>query len=333
MIMSKRFLVIQTAFTGDAILASAVLENLHTHFPTAKIDLLVRKGNESLFTGHPFLHKVLVWNKQQNKLKHLLQLLFTIRRNGYDQVINLHRFATSGILTAFSGAKVTTGFDKNPLSFLFTNKVKHVIGDGRHETDRNQELIENLTGKTSALPKLYPTKADQESIRPYQSQKYICIAPGSVWFTKTWPEEKWITFTCLFCQKFPDITIYLLGAPSEKALCERIQSSSQNGNIRSLCGTISLLQSAALMKKAEMNFVNDSAPMHLASAMNAPVTAVYCSTIPSFGFGPLSDVAHVIESKESLDCRPCGLHGHRHCPKGHFNCAYTINEQELIDIC
>lgn len=330
--MSRRFLVIQTAFTGDAILASAVLENLHTHFPTAEIDILVRKGNESLFIGHPFLHSVLVWNKQQNKLKHLLQLLFTIRRNNYDYVINLHRFATSGILTAFSGAKETIGFDKNPLSSLFRKKIKHVIGDGRHETDRNQELIAHLTGNTTALPKLYPTKTDEEKIRSYQNQKYICIAPGSVWFTKTWPEEKWITFTRLFGQRFPDITIYLLGAPSEKVLCERIQSSSQTGNIRSLCGTISLLQSAALMRGAEMNFVNDSAPMHLASSMNAPVTAIYCSTMPSFGFGPLSTVAHIIETKEVLDCRPCGLHGHRNCPKGHFKCAHTINEQELIDV-
>jgi ADP-heptose:LPS heptosyltransferase len=43
------------------------------------------------------------------------------------------------------------------------------------------------------------------------------------------------------------------------------------------------------MKDAAMNYVNDSAPMHFASAVNAPVTAVYCSTIPAFGFGPLSD--------------------------------------------
>jgi ADP-heptose:LPS heptosyltransferase len=76
-----------------------------------------------------------------------------------------------------------------------------------------------------------------------------------------------------------------------------------------------------LMKKAKMNYVNDSAPLHLASALDAPVTAVFCSTIPAFGFGPLSFNSHVIETKENLDCRPCGLHGYRECPESHFMCA------------
>ena len=63
----KNILVIQTAFIGDAILASSVLEKLHAFFPQAKISLLVRKGNESLYQEHPFLHTLLVWNKKEGK--------------------------------------------------------------------------------------------------------------------------------------------------------------------------------------------------------------------------------------------------------------------------
>jgi heptosyltransferase-2 len=96
-------------------------------------------------------------------------------------------------------------------------------------------------------------------------------------------------------------------------------------------GQLSFLQSAALMKDAVMNYVNDSAPMHFASAVNAPVTAVYCSTIPAFGFGPLSDERFIVEVKAPLDCRPCGLHGYRACPLGHFNCAYKIEERQLLE--
>ena len=92
-----------------------------------------------------------------------------------------------------------------------------------------------------------------------------------------------------------------------------------------------MLQSAALIKDAEMNYVNDSAPMHFASSVNAPVAAVYCSTIPAFGFGPLSDTQFIIEVEEKLGCRPCGLHGHKACPQGHFKCALDIREQQLLD--
>jgi heptosyltransferase-2 len=78
------------------------------------------------------------------------------------------------------------------------------------------------------------------------------------------------------------------------------------------------------MKYAEMNYVNDSAPMHLASAVNAPVTAYFCSTIPEFGFGPLSENSTVVQTTEKLPCRPCGLHGKRKCPEGHFKCADVL---------
>ena len=90
-----------------------------------------------------------------------------------------------------------------------------------------------------------------------------------------------------------------------------------------------VLESAALMKDATMNYVNDSAPMHMASAMNAKTTAIYCSTIPAFGFGPLADNAKIVETKLTLDCRPCGVHGHKACPEGHFKCAFSIETSEL----
>jgi heptosyltransferase-2 len=83
------------------------------------------------------------------------------------------------------------------------------------------------------------------------------------------------------------------------------------------------------MKNADMNYVNDSAPMHLASAMNAKTTAIFCSTVPEFGFGPLADGARIVEITEKLDCRPCGLHGFKECPKGHFNCGNQIKIEGL----
>ena len=57
----KKILVIQTAFIGDVILATGVLETLNEAFPDAKIDFLVRKGNHSLLQGHPFVNRVLIW--------------------------------------------------------------------------------------------------------------------------------------------------------------------------------------------------------------------------------------------------------------------------------
>ncbi len=332
-----KFLVIQTAFIGDVVLATALRQKLPHHFPDAQIDFLVRKGNETLLTNHPYLHEVLVWNKKQHKLRNLWRLIRRIRKTKYNKVINVQRFAATGLLTAFSGAAETIGFDKNPLSLLFTRKIPHVVsaavGPPLHEIDRNQRLIAAFTGNQPAKPRLYPSTDDLIKVHPYKNRPYITISPASVWFTKQYPPEKWAAFIRLVPAS---CTVYLLGAPSDEELCSQIQTLTagaehrQTADIITLSGRLSFLQSAALMKEASMNYVNDSAPMHFASAVNAPVTAVYCSTIPAFGFGPLSDEKFIVEIKEPLDCRPCGLHGYRACPRGHFHCAYKIQDVQLL---
>ncbi|MDP1800770.1 MAG: glycosyltransferase family 9 protein [Bacteroidota bacterium] len=317
----KNILVIQTAFIGDAILASSLLEKLHAYFPNASISILVRKGNESIYTAHPFLKEVLVWNKQENKIKNLFGILSKIRKNKYDHVINCHRYASSGFLTGFSGAKHSAGYKENPLSFLFNYNVKHKIGNGSHETERYNQLIEDFTDTKVFKPKLYPSVSDLETIKPFQSTPYVCMAPASVWFTKQLPIEKWIEL----CDKINlNTTIYFLGAPGDKALCEQIKERSKHKDIKILAGQLSLLQSAALMKEAKMNYVNDSAPLHLASSVNAPVTAFFTSTVPTFGFGPLSDTSKTL-GVEGLKCRPCGLHGFKTCPLAHFKCGHLMD--------
>jgi heptosyltransferase-2 len=326
----QKILIIQTAFIGDVVLATALIEKLHEYFPDAAIDFLVRKGNEGLLTNHPFLHEVLIWDKKTNKQKNLLKILGEIRRRKYDRVINVQRFAATGVLTAFSGAKQTIGFDKNPFSFLFNKRIKHQIanpGQSLHETERNQLLIAELTDSKASKPRLYPSVADVEFVKAYIRPPFITISPASVWFTKQYPAEKWISFL----QDVPrEINVFLLGAPSDIPLCEKIAAELPKEGIMILAGKLSFLQSAALMKEALMNYVNDSAPLHFASAVNAPVTAIYCSTIPAFGFGPLSDKSLIVEILNPLSCRPCGLHGYKACPLGHFKCAYEIGDTQLL---
>ena len=323
----QKFLIIQTAFLGDVVLATSLIEKLHFHFPDAQIDFLVRKGNENLFANHPFLHEVIVWDKQKHKQRNLWKTIRLVRKRKYDRVINIQRFAATGILTALSGAKETIGFDKNPFSFLFTKKIKHVITDGRHETERNTELVKHFTDAHALRPRIYPSIKDQEKVSIYRQNELITISPSSVWFTKQYPKDKWIEFLNSIPESY---TIYLLGSPADKTLAEEISSGATHSTVVNLCGQLSFLESAALMKDAVMNYVNDSAPMHFASAVNAPVTAVYCSTLPSFGFGPLSDKRNIVEIDYNLYCRPCGLHGRKQCPEGHFKCAYDIKVEQLV---
>ena len=325
----NKILIIQTAFIGDVILSTAVIEKWARFYPQAEIHFLLRKGNEGLLENNPHVNKVLIWDKNRSKYAHLLQIIREVRKAKYDFVVNLHRFSSSGLITRYSKARNKIGFDKNPMSRHFHEVVTHKIGSKDdsiypHEVDRCLKLIEMQTDDSTERPKLYPSEEDFDAVKLLAKGKYVCLSPASVWFTKQFPKHKWVELI----NKLTDYKVYLLGGPGDRHLCVDLANQVEHEKLEVLAGDLTLLQSAALMSK--MNFVNDSAPMHLCSAMNAPVTAIYCSTIKEFGFGPLSDRSIVVETPEELPCRPCGLHGHKSCPEGHFRCAENIDVSELV---
>lgn len=325
-------LIIQTAFIGDVVLATPLIEAIKTHDPVAQVDVLVRKGNEALFEGDPRVGEMLLYNKEKPRMGELLRLIRAVRSNHYDLIINVHRYLSSAIISLAAGAKMTVGFRSSPLSFFYSRRVPHVFREGLHEIDRNLSLLDGLFGTSGIVrPSLY-VEDNRRAILAYQAQPYITVSPFSRWATKELPAVHWAAVIRRLSENY---NIYLLGGQEEQAQCLRLigkanLSAEQSGRVHVLTGKISILESAALMEKAMFNFVNDSAGLHLASAVNARVTAVFCSTVTAFGFGPLSDEAWVTEV-QGLNCRPCGLHGHKACPEGHFKCGREISVEEMLE--
>jgi heptosyltransferase-2 len=320
----NKVLIIQTAFIGDVILATPLIETIKVNYPNCQIDFLIKKGNEDLVSNHPLISNVFLFDKTQ-KLNSLFDNIRKIRIEKYDFVFNLQRFLSSGLIAVFSAGKKIIGFKKNPMSFLFDKRFEHQISNGQHEVDRNLSLIQVQCKLLTRRPKLYPNKADFAKVNVLAETPFICIAPASVWKTKQAPIEKWIEIIRHAATQY---RIYLVGASSDYDLCEEIIQKSQCIELDNLCGKLKLMETAALFSKAQHVFVNDSGPLHIASAMNTPVTALFCSTSPKFGFGPLSDKNDVIEVM-NLACRPCGLHGKNTCPKGHFDCGNNLDISKI----
>jgi len=314
----KSFLIIQTAFLGDVILATPVASELRRLYPDARIDFLVRKGNEGILDNHESISQVFTFNKQEGKLAEMRRLIRQFRKQRYDEVINLHRFGSSGMITFLSRAKRKAGFDKNPFSFCYDHKVKHEIGNGVHEVERNLQLIAEHGALKLVRPTVFPGEKEVAAVEHLVAEPFFCLAPASIWFTKQLPEAKWIALARQLALKG---TVYMVGGPPDVELCERLRIAAGLPESANLAGKLSLLGSCALFSKAQRCYVNDSGPMHMASAVNAPTTAFFCSTVPAFGFGPLAADSEIREISEPLYCRPCGLHGYKACPEGHFKCA------------
>lgn len=324
--MVHSVLFVQPAFIGDVILFTGLLETWHHAWPHAAIDVWVRKGNERLFDGHPFVREVRVWDKSTSRYAHLLREVKAVRAARYDAVINPHRHASSGLLTACSGAAIRVGFKSNPWSFAFTRRLRHELEGGRHEVERNHELIAPWCPKRVG-PRLHP-----EAEAPAEWAGAIVLAPASQWFTKQWPAEKWVALIASLARSRPDVPVVLMGGPTDDALLHSIkQRAAVHPRLHRTSSRSSLAEAIAIVAQAGSVVSNDSAPLHLASACNRPAVALFCSTVPAFGFGPLSDRSVVIETEEALACRPCGAHGHKKCPEGHFLCGLSIDVDRVRD--
>jgi heptosyltransferase-2 len=327
---SKTILIIQTAFIGDTILASHFARAVKEKYPNAKIHFFLRKGNESVIQGLPTIEKTWVWDKAGGKTKNLFKLILELRKIKFDLVFNLHRHFNSGLVTALMKSPAKIGFKQNPLSFFYTQKINHQIPDPRgwHEVQRNLQLIPGqviVDNQKIYKPELPIQQKNIDKVAQYVSDNYFVIAPASVWFTKAWSEQKYRELTAELVKMGK---VIFIGAPTDKELCDRIRQ--DHPETLNLCGALNLLDSAALMKKARRVFVNDSAPLHLASCVNAKTTAIFCSTVPAFGYTPLADDSVVVDVGNALPCRPCGLHGYKSCPLGHFKCSEDIEIKKVI---
>jgi heptosyltransferase-2 len=150
-----------------------------------------------------------------------------------------------------------------------------------------------------------------------------------LWETKRWPEERFAELARALGGA--GVGVALLGGPEDRELCARIRAAAAGPGVAAtdLAGRTSLRASYEIIRRAACLVTNDSLPMHLGVAAGVPVIGIYCSTVPAFGFAPRGPQDVVVEV-EGLDCRPCGIHGHRACPLGHFRCGKDLDAARVL---
>ncbi len=329
-----KILVIQTAFLGDVVLTTPMFDALHEAMPGVEVDVVVTPAGAQALLGHPSLNTIHVYDKKgrQKGVRSLLSLIRDLRSRNYQVAVIPHRSLRSGLLAWGARIPRTIGFDRSSARRVLTDVVEYRPQD--HEIDRNLSLLVPLGIIAGArrTPSLYPQPQDEATVdaivRPSKrgQSSFLTIAPGSVWNTKRWPWERYAELVRLFERM--GHTVALIGGPEDAELCRRILTTADVERSFSTAGLLSVLQSTALIRRSQALVTNDSAPLHLASAVGTPVVAIFGATSPSYGFGPRGPQDRVIEVL-GLPCRPCAVHGGERCPIGTFECMLTINAEQV----
>jgi heptosyltransferase-2 len=337
----RRLLIFHTAFLGDVVLMLPLAQILREHFPDASIAAVTIPSAAGLLMGHPAIDQVFPYDKrgQLRGVRGMMTMAARLRTGAFDAVLIPHRSLRSALVCRLAGIPVRIGFRTSAGRLFLTETVPYAARD--HEILRNIALARPLgvIANAPVLPLLYPSPADgvavEELVRRSLSGaagqmpvKVIAVAPGSVWDTKRWPEERYVELVRLLLDE--GCSVALVGGSADMGLCGRIARGAGVAPIIDASGRLSLLQSAALIGRCGVLVTNDSAPMHLGVAMRTPVVAIFGATAPSFGFGPAGASDRVVETS-GLQCRPCAIHGGRKCPIGTFECMWAITPVRVRD--
>ena len=321
-------LIIQTAFAGDLILTTPLIAAIADHFPGAGIDVLCIPGTAGLLAGNPHVRDAVVYDKRA-KRPGLTAMMRRLARSGYDVCVSPHRSLRSSLLARASGAAKRIAFDRAAAAWLFTDTVRY--DDSAHEVERNCALMTPLGAAPTGCgrPELYPAEKDRAAVdlllQGEDDRPLFCMAPGSVWATKRWTEEGFVKLGRTFAEEY---RVVLTGGPDDAALCGRITAALPPGTVNA-AGALSFLASADLIRRARILVSNDSAPVHVASAMGTPVVEIFGATVPAFGFTP-SGVPYRIVERSDLSCKPCAIHGGVRCPIKTFECMQGLPADDVI---
>ena len=340
----KHALVVKLRHHGDVLLASPVFTALKTSFPQIEVDALVYADTVDMLSLHPAISQVHAIDRKWKQLgitgqiRAETRLLRALHQRHYDLIIHLTEHWRGAWLSRFlkpqwSVGPVVRGRSKYwKRSFSHTYSVPpHAL---RHTVEANLDALRRIGIQPLEMDRrltMTPGVPAEQAVSLHLekmgllSQQFIHIHPASRWFFKCWPVRKMVDLITRLQSEGHSVVLTAAPDRNELAMIDSIQAA-LTLPVASLAGKLSLKELAALTSYAKLFIGVDSAPMHIAAAMNTPTIALFGPSGEK-QWGPWSDTARVLTSQHT--CRPCGLDG---CGGGKVSdCLTAITVEAVFD--
>jgi heptosyltransferase-2 len=317
-------LVIQTAFLGDVVLTTPLLTALADKF--SPVDVVVTPDAAGLLEGHPAVRHVIRYDKKGRDagVAGLRRMGAELRARRYARAYLPHRSWRSAALALLARVPERAGFADSPAAITYTTRVTRAPAG--HEVERLLALagrgIRAVPPVSLALAAEDEAAAERWLAARAIPPGFTAIAPGSIWGTKRWPYYPALAAAL-------EGPLVVVGGSGDAALADEVVAAAP-GRAWSAAGLLSLRASAALISRARVLVTNDSAPLHLATAVGTPLVAIFGPTVPEQGFGPRGTRSLAL-GHAGLRCRPCSTHGPQVCPLGHHRCMRELRVETVAE--
>jgi heptosyltransferase-2 len=328
----KRILVRGPNWIGDAVMCEPAIAAVRRLFPQAELTLLVKPAVAELFTGHPALSQVLVYEDRGRHagLTGKWRLANALRRGRFDLAILFQNAFEAALLAFLAGIPRRYGYAADGRRLLLSDPVPR---PGRsaitHQVEYYLGMLRPLgCDERATAPRLALFHEEEAAMAGRLAESGISGAelliglnPGSTYgVAKRWLPERFAETADRLAGQF-GAKVLIVGARGEEPLAQALA-----GRIRAttvvLSGKTSVRELMAAVKRCAVFITNDTGPMHIAAVFGVPVVAVFGPTdwraTAPFGTG------HALV-RQPVDCSPCLL---RECPIDH-RCMTRVTVDEV----
>ncbi len=303
----QKIIVVEELKIGDVLAATPVFEAIKRSYPRAQLDLLIDPATEAVIKGNPSVHKVV----HGTAARPFREVLADIKKEQYDMGIVLHNgsFRTS-LLLLLGEVKYRVGCTKVGLftgKGFFLNKKIWPTTKWQHKIEDNLDVIRQIGIRGASRKIILPMKREaEEKIEPLlrRKRRIVVVHTATKHLSNRWEEKKWVEIANKLLED-KEVTLFFTGTKEDHGAVTKILSGiNEQKRVQNLCGKTSFDELAALVKRADLLITIDTSIVHVASAYNTPIIALFGPTIPAF-WGPTGKNSVVIwkEKEACVGCR------------------------------
>lgn len=286
----KRILVIKMRFHGDMLLTTPVISTLKRNYPDAKIDVLLYQDTIPILSENPDINALYgIKNKRAKfvkKITNFVSIIRTLRANHYDLIINLTEQHVVALLMRLVGAPVRITQDYGERQSAFWKKsFTHIVPlKGSNVVETNLSVLEplklaTLCRKTTMYYKpIHWDRVEAELKRNGVGKYYVVIQPTARQIFKCWDDDKFsVVIDALHDRGYK--VILTSGPGNDDLACvNAIAKKCKTEPVVNLAGKTTFPELGALIDHAALFIGVDSAPGHIAAAVNTPIICLFGAT-------------------------------------------------------
>jgi ADP-heptose:LPS heptosyltransferase len=292
--LARRVLIIGLSNIGDAILMSGVVAAVRAHEPEAHVTLVVGERARAVFVDDPRV-QALVDADRFSSIPGRVKLALALWRYRPHVVVDLRHTVYPMLLKPLS-------------AWRYLRRPPRAVG---HMRERHRWMLSaqvpDIDPTASGASALWVPPRDDAHVdtlwgrwKLSGGRPVVVICPGARSHIKRWTAEGFARLADrLIAERGSDIV--LSGEPDEKPIVDDILSL-MRGRAHTAVGLLTVRQLGALMRRARLVITNDSASLHLASAVETPTLAIFGPT-DEFKYGPTAPRSRTVRRR--LFCTPC----------------------------